>query len=1303
MDRTTATTDRDSPRQQNPAGKSTKNIAALRQVLSSPDLRRVLPGLGLSCFLTNILALALPLGILQIVDRVVINQSTETLLFLVIGIVLALIMQVILRTANGLITSWLGTRFEHKTSVAALERLMHVPLQRYQMEEPGVHAERILASAKVADFYSGEALLVLFDFPFVVVFLWLIHILGGMLVTVPILLLLLFALVIYHYGDWMHKQVEQRNILDDRRFGFLAEVLSGIHSVKTMSMESLLLRRYERLQETSSNLGEVLNRGNALAANMGTVFSQLMIVSVVSASAWLVINGDMTPGSLAACMMLSVRTLRPLRRGLKLWMRYQSFVAAHKRLNEVLDMPYEDDSKKPQMPPVEKGLELRNVTLTYNGGEALFDNLSLSIRAGESIAIRGGSGSGKTSLLSLMSAFLRPNSGEILVDGLPLSSFADNSIHKEIALLPQAGTIVSGNILENLTMFDASLNQEALRLAEKLGLGKVVAGMKLGYETPLGGGIGETLPAGVSQIITIIRGLVRNPSVILFDEANISLDMRGDQLLCEYLAEQRGKRTLVMVTHRPSMYSLVDKVYTLDKGRLVEGVSEIRSDTVSQLTDSANNQLASPERPKSNEDIALVIRRQFDEESDLSICLLPLLTALGWQGQPRELAEAMPHLIRRMELSNLCSTMANIDFFPKHFSSKLDQLDHRLLPCLFLPPDQPAMVVLQYQANGNLLVFDSAQRAEREIKPSSKTGNIYLFQKRDILLKTRQVETTWVGSLMRRFQSHILVAFFITVAGTMLSLAPPLFVRSIYNWVLPSGDIAMGISLMGGAILAIMVNSLLFLTKGRVMAFISGRSEYILGNSIFQRIIALPTSSIEGSSVSNQVGRVKNLEGLRNFFLGPLSTIAFELPANLVLIIAIGIINPWVLVVVVVSATLFILLGLFSRKYSENEVAKSSQLAALRWEFLNEALTEMVSIRSVGAGNSWVGRFREMSGKSVMANFHNQKMHARINAIAGVLGYSTGLLSLALSAYLAIIGQITSGTMVATMMIIWRLVGPIQNIFQSATSLVRTRSNVRQIENLMRLKGESETGVIQTIRPIVQGALSFTRVSFRYANDADPVLLGVSFTASPGQLVVIAGSNGSGKSTLLKLIERIYIPQAGTIRLDNVDIRQLTAADLRAKISYMPQNCEFFYGTVAQNLRLANPVATDDELQWAIEMAGLSEDIKALPDGLKTRISNSRSDQLSHGFRQRLSLARTIVKPADLVLLDEPATGMDQAGEAALMRCIEWLRGRSTLIMVSHRPSHMRLTDTVIVMDRGSIVAMGAFDIVKDKIMSVIS
>lgn len=1313
----------------------TRIDSALRQLFRSPDLRRMLPGLGLSTLLSNFLALALPLAILQILDRVVANQSLETLSFLVIGVVIALVLEEILRSINVQITSWLGARFEHNTSIAALERLMHVPLQRYQQDEPGVHEERILATTKVAAFYSGQALLVLFDLPFVLIFALLIYIIGGWLVLVPIFLLLLFFYLITHFGHWMREQVQKRIVQDDRRLGFLTEVLSGIYSVKTLTMESLMLRRYERLQETNSVLGDALIRGNALASNMGMLFSQVMVVSVAFTSSWLVISGKMTPGGLAACMMLSVRALQPLRSGLSVWMRYQSFVAAMNRLNQVFEMPYDDDSGKPVMPPVQKEFELRHITLKFKnadsistlslsknvlyggvkdskseGGEdllfsnmaqrmELFSDISLKLEAGEYIAILGASGSGKSSLLSLMNGLVMPSSGEILVDGKPLKGYTQNSIHKEIAMLPQTGTIVSGNLLENMTMFDDSLNEEALRLSEKLGLDKIVAGMKLGYETNVGEGVGDTLPAGVRQVITIIRALVRKPSIVLFDETNIALDMRMDQLLRDYLAELKGSCSVILVTHRPSFVSLADKVYSLVDGRLYEGRVETRSDAAIEASGTASIHNVS-DRPLGHDEISAVIKRQFDEESDLSVCLLPLLKALDWQGQPRELADAMPHMVRRLDITALCAIMASLDLLPKHLDGHLALLDYRLMPCLFVPRDKPAIIILERLENGALRVFDSVSQSETEITPTTEIGEFFLFQKAETSLKSRRSESSWLGGLLLRFQSHIIMSFALTMAGALLALAPPLFVRSILDLVLPTGDIVMGAFLMIGVVVAITVDGLLRNLKSQIMAFIGGRFEYILGNTLFQRIINLPATATDGATVSNQVGRFKNLESLRDFFLGPVSLLIFELPSTLVLLLSIAVINPWVLLVMLTSVILYAALWYFTRRPSELSVARSGTLSTARWEFLSEALTDMSAIRSAGANKSWVERFKELSGKSVMANYKNNLLHARINSAAQILSSTTGLMALALSAYLTILGDISGGTMVATMMILWRVTGPLQNIFLAAASVVHIRASIRQVENLMRIRGESDVGVFQTISTTTGGTLSFARVSFRYANDADPALLGVSFSVLPGQVIVIAGGNGSGKSTLIKLIERIYIPQAGTIRINNVDIRQLTADDLRAKISYMPQQCELFYGTVAQNLRLAYPIASDAELDWAVKMAGLTEDIAALPQGFNTRLSSSRSSQQAHGFRQRLSLARTMLKPADIVLLDEPGNGMDQCGEEALVRCIEWLRGRATVIIVSHRPAHMRLADNVILMQRGNMIAMGPFDKIKDKVMS---
>jgi len=1318
----------------NPLG-DTHGNSALRQLLNSSDLRKMIPGLGLSTFLSNLLALALPLTILQILDRVVSNHSIQTLTFLVIGVIVAIILEDTLRGINVQVTSWLGARFEHNTSIAALERLMHVPLQRFQQDEPGVHEERILATTKVAAFYSGQALLVLFDLPFVVIFAFLIYLIGGWLVLVPIFLLLLFSLLIYRFGNWMRDQVQKRHTQDDRRLGFLTEVLSGIYSVKTLTMEALMVRRYERLQETNSELGDSLIRGNALASNMGMLFSQIMIVSVAFTSSWLVMNGKMTPGGLAACMMLSVRALQPLRSGLSVWMRYQSFVAAVSRLNQVFEIPYDNDEGKPLLPPIKNELELRNITLKFKGADArstfslskgalygggaankakhgedlplskpalrteLFSNISLKVEAGQCIAILGASGSGKTSLLSLMNGLIQPTSGEILVDGQALNTFAANSIHKEIALLPQTGTVVTGNLLENLTMFDPSLNEEALALSKVLGLDKIVAGMKLGYETNIGEGVSDILPSGVRQIITVIRALVRKPSLILFDETNIALDMRLDQLLRDYLATLKRQCTIILVTHRPSFVSIADKKYSLTDGQLIKGSMETHAN-YSLSTEQTTDTHEIIDRPELDKNIAAVINRQFEEASDLSICLQPLLEALHWEGHPRELADAMPHMVKRLNVTSLCAIMANLELFPKHLEGQLSRLDYRLTPCLFIPKEKSAMVILEHTQKGNLLVFDSLSRSQKEISPDAEIGEFFVFQKNDIQAKSKRPDSSWLGAVLLRFKSHIVMAFVLSLVTAVLALSTPLFVRSILDMVLPSGDIIMGAFLLFGVLVAITVDGVLRNLKSNIMAFIGGRFEYILGNTLFQRIINLPATSTDGATVSNQVGRFKNLESLRDFFLGPAALLIFEVPSTIVLLLAIAIINPWILPVIFASVTLYIVLWFATRKPSEISVAKSGALTTARWEFLSEALTDMSTIRSVGANSSWISRFRELSGKSVMANFKNNLLHSRINSLAQILSSGTGLMTLALSAYLTILGDITGGTMIATMMILWRVTGPIQNIFLAATSVVHIKASIRQVENLMRIRTESSIGVFQTISTTKGGAISFARVSFRYSNDTDPALLGISFSISPGQVIVIAGGNGSGKSTLIKLIERIYIPQAGTIRINNVDIRQLTAADLRSKISYMPQNCELFYGTVAQNLRLAYPTASDAELDWATTMAGIAEDIAALPQGFNTRISNSKSSQQPHGFRQRLSLARAMLKPAEIMIFDEPGNGMDQSGEEALSRCIEWLRGQSTVIMVSHRPAHMRMADYVILMNRGNMIASGPFDTIKDKIMA---
>jgi ATP-binding cassette, subfamily C, bacterial LapB len=270
--------------------------------------------------------------------------------------------------------------------------------------------------------------------------------------------------------------------------------------------------------------------------------------------------------------------------------------------------------------------------------------------------------------------------------------------------------------------------------------------------------------------------------------------------------------------------------------------------------------------------------------------------------------------------------------------------------------------------------------------------------------------------------------------------------------------------------------------------------------------------------------------------------------------------------------------------------------------------------------------------------------------------------------------------------------GPVQTVFTNLPRIERVRSAVRQLDALMKIKGEQIEVSAPSVARGARGAVEFNRVSFRYGINVDPALIGVSFTVKPGELIAITGANGGGKSTLLKLILGMYQPQAGSIRFDGTDIRQIDPADLRRLMGYAPQDVQFFRATIMQNLRLARPDATERQIFEALDMAGARKQVMALPKGLDFRVGDNASDQIPSGLRQKLSLARAYLTGAPVLLFDEPGTGLDNEGDEAFMETLRALRGRATVFYITHRPSHMRLADLLLVMEGGYLRNAGTPD-----------
>jgi len=408
--------------------------------------------LVLASVFINVLSLALPL--LQVYDRIIPNDSRSTLVLLIAGVGTALVLEVLLRIGRAYVSGWMGARFEHMAGCAVVERLLNSAINDFERDGTGVHLERLNALAMLKEFYSGQAILVLCDLPFAVIFLGVIAYLADELVLVPVVLIVLFAITALITGRLLRNALAARMTADDRRFNFIIEVLGGIHTVKSMAMENQMLRRYERLQETCAGTDLNVAFRSSSAVTVGTLFSQLTLFAVVGVGATMVIDGLLTIGGLAACTMLAGRSMQPMQRAVGIWTRFQTIRLARDRLRKIFETPLEAEPGLPKLPDVQGEIAVAGVTFRYRDDLApILDNVSMQVMPGEAVGVCGGNASGKSTLLYMLMGAMRPEEGTVSIDGNDLSEYDPASLKGQIAYLPQHGVLFNGTIMENITMF----------------------------------------------------------------------------------------------------------------------------------------------------------------------------------------------------------------------------------------------------------------------------------------------------------------------------------------------------------------------------------------------------------------------------------------------------------------------------------------------------------------------------------------------------------------------------------------------------------------------------------------------------------------------------------------------------------------------------------------------------------------------------------------------------------------------------------------------------------------------------------
>lgn len=522
----------------------------------------------------NVLSLALPVAILQVYDRIIPNEALATLSVFVFALGAILVVDALLNLARSYVSSWSATRMQHLLGCSLLDRLMHADLREFEGLPPGVHLQRLRALDSIKGFYGGQGILLLVDLPFACIFILLIGLIAGPLLLAPVAVLILLAVFAVHSGRRLSEALKYRVAADDRRYNFMIEILTGIHTIKALGMEPLMVRRYERLQMASADANHLVGETSAAARNLGLTFSQLTSIIVAGYGSTLVMNGSLSVGGLAACTLLAGRAAQPMLRALGIWTQFQNVRFGREQVDTIWSMPQEPRGRiRPKEEVVSGKVELEDVDFTYREDlPPVISGLSLDIANGETIAVSGNNGSGKSTLLGLMTGVLAPTRGTVRFDGISLTDLDPAAFRRHICYLPQKAALFEGTILENITMFRGDrYATKAMQYADRLHLHTVIAQMPNGYDTRVDNGQSTRIPGGVRQRIALVRALTLADDIrlLLFDEGYSHLDRESNQALIEVLQELKSTCTTIIVSHRPSYLSLADRTFALRSGLLV--------------------------------------------------------------------------------------------------------------------------------------------------------------------------------------------------------------------------------------------------------------------------------------------------------------------------------------------------------------------------------------------------------------------------------------------------------------------------------------------------------------------------------------------------------------------------------------------------------------------------------------------------------------------------------------------------------------------------------------------------------------
>jgi len=677
----------------------------------------------------------------------------------------------------------------------------------------------------------------------------------------------------------------------------------------------------------------------------------------------------------------------------------------------------------------------------------------------------------------------------------------------------------------------------------------------------------------------------------------------------------------------------------------------------------------------------------------------PALLALVRAARCFDLAVEPGQLTHQLGLSEglvdsleLCRCARWIGLRARCISTQLERLQTLPLPAL-LRTDQ-GWVVLEEVADDMVTLYhpstDNCRRYPIGVFDRHWHGEVLLLAEADEIPKKQKFGFGWFIPSIRKHATQFRRVLLVSLMLQLIALVTPILFENVIDRVLVSRSLS-SLQVLGIAMLALAVFEPIYgFLRSWLFANLASKVNSELSSRLYEHLVALPLGYFQQRQTGQIIARVREMGQIRQFLTGSALTMVLDLAFISMFVAVMFGYAPKLTWLVLGSLLVYFFFWLAVGPVLRTRVTREYELGADNTAFLAESVTGIETIKTTATESGFLHQWERQLASFVRASFRAKVVGIWAGQGIGLIQKLTSALLLWWGVNLVMDGLLSPGELVAFNMLSGHVTQPILRLAQVWQDFQHTLISLRRIGDILDEEDEDGSGGLASV-PKLRGGVIFRGVRFRYSEDSQEVLRNLNVEIKPGEFVGITGPSGSGKSTLTRLLQRLYVPQHGQVLVDGIDLAIADPVALRRNMSVVLQESLLFSGTVAENIRLCCPQATDAEVAEAAALSGADEFIRELPQGYESQVGE-KGGRLSGGQRQRIALARALLTDPGILLLDEATSALDYESEAAVMANMEAITQGRTVISIAHRLNTLRHADRILVIDGGQIIEQGTHD-----------